>query len=601
MGRSGLRDNRPRFQSLALMNRLLQVLSKQQRLQLLVLAPVSVLVAAMDLGLVVLIARLVGVLGLGGGKPVHHLVLAVIGLAWAVSLLKGGLRLWQYQLGGQIWRQLSTGLLKRLLLQPYAFHLNRARVELSTRLLKQLEQLSHQAVLPAVLVIGSAATVLLLVVGLLWLAGPLALLLMLMVVGLYGLLGLLLQQPLRKLQEQRMQAEVAATTQVLDALAAIRSVLMEGTQQVVLQRFERLTRRIERSMALGEALPQLPRLVVEPVGLTSVLLLLLVPQIRSSGDSSLPWLALVTVTMLRLAQPLQELSRAFIQLQGSVPLLRECMALLELPCPAMDRGGATERSQAWQTLALEDLHVRYPGQKNWVLEGLDLRVGAGERLALVGASGSGKTTLASVLLGLITPQRGDLHLDGAPLKGQALTAWQRRCAEVGQPVSLLHGSLAENLWCWQAPQEESQLWAVLEQVGLAPFVRSLPRGLHTDVGDNGLCLSGGQRQRLAMARALLLHPTLLVLDEATSGLDQAGESALLAQLDRLSASTTVVVIAHREATMRRCNRVALLDGGKIVDQAPFPVLEQRCRRFRELLALEQAQGLEGISAAAERR
>lgn len=590
------RQTQQRFASLTLLRGLLNHLPRSQKLQLLALVPGAVLVALLDLGLIVLIARLVGVLGLGGGQPLQGLVLAVVGLAWCVSLLKGGLRFWQYRLGGQIWQHLSGRLLERLLLQPYAFHLDRSRVELTTRLLKQLEQLSRQAVLPAVLVIGSAATVMLLVVGLLWLAGPLALLLMVLVAGLYGLLAVLLRQPLRRLQRRRMQAEVEATALVLDALPAIRSVLLEGAQAEVLHRFERFTLQIQRSMALGEALPQLPRLVVEPVGLSGVLLLLLLPQIRSSGASSLPWLGLVTVAMLRLAQPLQELSQAFNHLQASLPLLRECMALLNLPSTPLVRVGPEgalpvgEGPQAWQTVELRDLHFAYPGQDHAVLRGLDLRVAAGERLGLVGPSGSGKTTLASMLLGLLSPQQGMLLLDGVPLEGDVLIRWQRRCTEVGQPIQLLRGTVADNLWCWQEPREANLLWPVLEQVGLASLVRSLPQGLHTQLGDDGLRLSGGQRQRLVLARCLLRQPTLLVLDEATSGLDQAGESALLAQLELLSANTTVVVIAHREATMRRCQRLALLDGGQIVDQGSFAALEQRCARFRELLALEPGKG-----------
>jgi ATP-binding cassette, subfamily B, bacterial len=570
--------------SLFLLQRLLGKLNRPQKLELLALAPSALLVAGLDLGLIVLIARLVGVLGQGGGQPVQRLVLAVIGLGWSVSLLKAGLRLWQYRLGGKIWQQLSSRMLERLLAQPYLFHLNRSRAELSTRLLQQLAQVSRLVVLPAVLVIGSAATVLLLVAGLLWLAGPLALLLMLLVAGLYGLLVLLLRQPLRQLQERRMSAEVAATAEVLEALAAIRSVLLEGAQRQVLERFEQLTRQIERSLALIEALPQLPRLLVEPVGLTGVLLLLLIPEIRSAGASTLPWLALVTVAMLRLAQPLQELSQALNQLQGSMPLLRECVALLELPLPPADIHRPQAENGPWQRLRLVDVKLRYPGQSGWVLDGLNLEIVRGERLGLVGASGSGKTTLAALLLGLLQPEEGQLLLDDLPLQGDRLRRWQRQCAEVSQPIRLRPDSLAENLWGWQPAGEESLLWDVLEQVGLMPLVRALPSGLQTELGDDGLRLSGGQRQRLALARALLRRPGLLVLDEATSGLDQGGESTLLAGLESTTAYSGVVVIAHRETTMRRCSRLALLQGGRIMAEGSFETLLNHSPDFRQLLA-----------------
>jgi ATP-binding cassette subfamily C protein len=246
-------------------------------------------------------------------------------------------------------------------------------------------------------------------------------------------------------------------------------------------------------------------------------------------------------------------------------------------------------SRGWQELRLEELCFRYPGETGWVLKEVNLILKSGERLALVGASGSGKTTLASLMLGLMSPQQGQRRVDGEDLEGDMLRAWQRQCAEVGQPVRITRGSLAQNLWGWKPMGPEAQLWEALMQVGLAEYVRSLPQGLQTDVGDDGLRLSGGQRQRLALARALLNKPGLLILDEATSGLDQAGESMLLSDMESLRTRITMVVIAHRETTMRSCDRIAVLDEGRISDIGKFDELMQSSMRFRQLLASERSQ------------
>ena len=329
----------------------------------------------------------------------------------------------------------------------------------------------------------------------------------------------------------------------------------------------------------------MPRLLIEPLGLTILLLLLLLPSIRTSGMQSLPWLALITVAMLRLAQPLQELWRAVNEMQASVPAMEVCLGLLALPAAPRGSANCLSESLPRRQLGLAGVWFRYPTSRDWILRGLDLQLHVGERAALVGPTGSGKTTTASLLLGLLQPQRGSLESDGHPLREDQLPAWQVLCGEVGQPVRLLRGSVAENVTFWRDGITRKQIWEALDTAQLAEVVSGLPQGLDTMIGDDGVQLSGGQRQRLALARAVLLKPRLLVLDEATNAMDQATESAVLHTLQALGPETTILVIAHRLATMRHCERLFLMQAGAITATGSFHRLERESAAFRNLIAL----------------
>ena len=198
-----------------------------------------------------------------------------------------------------------------------------------------------------------------------------------------------------------------------------------------------------------------------------------------------------------------------------------------------------------------------------VLKDVSLKIPAGKITAIAGPSGSGKSTLANILLGLLEPRGGEVRVDGVPLAGSNARRWRRSVAAVFQDPYLFHDTIRENLR-WARPEAtEAEMWRALRLAAAEEFVAALPKGLDTVTGDRGGWLSGGERQRIALARALIREPALLVLDEATSQLDAENERQILAVLESLRGHTTVVVIAHRPALLEGADRVVLLKSGRI--------------------------------------
>lgn len=207
-----------------------------------------------------------------------------------------------------------------------------------------------------------------------------------------------------------------------------------------------------------------------------------------------------------------------------------------------------------------------------VLRGLDLRINKGDTVAVIGPSGSGKTTLIDLLIGLYRPTKGKILVDGKDLATLDLEDWRVYLGYVGQEAQFFHLTIRENLLLGIENRDEDSLWRVLAMADAENFVREFPQGLETIVGDRGIRLSGGQRQRLALARALLHEPQILILDEATSSLDRASEIEVQKSIRKLKERFTIIMIAHRISTVRDADIIVELDRGKIVRSGTFDEL-----------------------------
>jgi ATP-binding cassette, subfamily B, bacterial len=219
-----------------------------------------------------------------------------------------------------------------------------------------------------------------------------------------------------------------------------------------------------------------------------------------------------------------------------------------------------------------------------VLRGLDLEIAAGEAVAIVAASGGGKSTLAALLLRHLEAGRGRIAIDGVDVRERALADLRRAVCVVEQEPFLFTASVRENVCygSWSAAREEVE--EAIRMAGLETFVRSLPRGLDEAIREAGRNLSGGQKQRIALARAIVRDPPILVLDEATSAIDSEVEGRIFAGLESWLARRTVLAMAHRLSTVRRFDRVVVIQDGRVVGDGPVDSLLRTCPGFADLFA-----------------
>lgn len=453
---------------------------------------------------------------------------------------------------------LSARLLSRYLHQPYEFFLDRNPSELSKNALSEVDQLALELLQPMAMLIAQGAVVTAVTLVVFAYDPWMALCIMTVVSALYGAIYLLARKRLARIGALRAAANAGRYKSCNEALSGIKDVKVTHSAPAYLEEFSRNSREFSRHRATAETLSQSPLYIVEAVGYSGLIVISLVLLWQSDDIARvLPALGLYGFAAYRLLPAVQVMYRGFARLRFSSAILDNLHKDLSLPEQKEHSSGQPIKPQ--REIRLQGIRYAYPSSPDRpVLDGFDLVIPANTSVGIAGRSGAGKSTLMDLLLGLLHPQAGSITVDGVPITPENAKDWQRSIGYVPQHIYLADASVAENI-AFGVSTDKIDMQAVERAARAAQihdFVTDeLPQGYATRVGDRGIRLSGGQRQRIGIARALYRDPAVLLMDEATSALDAQTEAAVNAAVRSLSGSKTIVVIAHRPASLASCQQV----------------------------------------------
>lgn len=382
---------------------------------------------------------------------------------------------------------------------------------------------------------------------------------------------------------------ITAMTQVQEGLASYRELWTLGRRQRFLDATHDTLLQASRTRGTMAFIGQLPKYAYDTAVVVGALLLV-VWQVRSTTlVDALATLVLMLAAGSRLVPSMLRANGQLINIRSmarQADPLNELVALVSSPTPdgwqLLPSAGTTpsRRADFRPVIEVRDVTFAYPAAERPALDRVSFTVAQGRSVAIVGTTGSGKSTLADLIIGLLPPASGAVLISGEP-PSLAIARWPGAMSYVPQHVSLVNGTVRDNVALAINPDEvdEHAVWRALGRVELAEFVGQLPDGIATTIGERGVRLSGGQRQRLGLARALLSDPQVLILDEATSALDADTEHAVAASIAALEGEVTVVVIAHRLATVRQVDSVVYLEDGRVTAQGTFDEVRQAVPAF----------------------
>ena len=395
----------------------------------------------------------------------------------------------------------------------------------------------------------------------------------------FGFLGLILYQIMNvrahRLGYLNSELSIACDEKIVEVLESYRESVVRNRRHYYARQIGEIRLRHSDVLAEMQFMPNVSKYVIESGLVVGAVFIAGAQFALQDAKHAVASLTVFLAAGTRIAPAIMRLQQSLIQIRNSmgsaVPTLEVINSLANVKQVENTYDTLNTNHEGFSgEIKSREVSFKYPKKENYALRNISFEISSGQSIAIVGPSGAGKTTLVDVILGVLQPDNGSVLISGkSPL--DSITAWPGAISYVPQDVRISNTSFKSNV-ALGYPTEvatDELVWQALEIAQLADFVRGLPQGLETKVGERGTKISGGQRQRLGIARAVFTKPKLLVLDEATSSLDGQTESDISDSINKLKGSVTVLIVAHRLSTVRNCDQVIYVDKGEILVQGSF--------------------------------
>lgn len=461
---------------------------------------------------------------------------------------------------------LSVEVYRRTLYQPYRVHVARSSSEIISGIAQKIGTATN-VLTSLVTVITSGALFAALLITLVVIDPVVAIVAVIGFGGSYGGIAWKTRRRLKRNSQSIAQQQTQVIKSLQEGLGAIRDILLDGTQMVYSEIYKRAIQKLQRATGENQYITLAPRFAMEALGMVLIAIFAYTLSNQEGGiGAALPILGALALGAQRLLPLLQQLYGNWSLVAGAHTSLIDVLDLLEQPLPADAYQPAPAPLEFQSEIRFDNVRFKYNIDSPYVLNGINLSIRKGARVGVIGSTGSGKSTALDLLMSLLEPTGGRIFVDGQPISGERRRAWQCTLAHVPQNIYLADASIAENI-AFGVPPDQIDLERVQQaanQAQIAEFIEGRPDGYSAVVGERGIRLSGGQRQRIGIARALYKQAAVLIFDEATSALDNETERVVMETIDGLHPDLTVLIIAHRLTTLRKCDQIIELGNGCVL-------------------------------------
>jgi ATP-binding cassette subfamily C protein len=513
----------------------------------------------------------------------------VLGIILLTNTVKAYLSWLQQKFAYDISHQLGTRLLKVYLRKPYEYFINNNTSKLLTNLIVESSRATTGVLLPLGELISQVLIVVLISIMLIIVNPQVSIISIFVLSTFLGITYLLLRPALNRLGEEQISANQFRFRSLKELLNGIKTIKSNDIEDHFYKRFEQVSERhslIQPKVGLVAALPKHFMDVAVFGGVILVLLYIITSD--NNLKSVLPLLSFYVLAAYKLLPAIQKIFTSLVKIKHTIPSVK----LLEddlISYNHLDENQDKPKKAIFKdSITLDNISFAYKESKHNTIDKITARIPKGQNIAFVGSTGSGKTTFIDILVGLLNPSDGSIHIDNLRRSDANLVSWKNAIAYVPQEIFLIDDTITNNI-ALGIPASDIDLDRIKAVCGVAhiqDFIENeLAKQYDTVVGERGVRLSGGQKQRLGLARALYRNPEVLILDEATSSLDNITESSVIDALNEWTRDITLIVIAHRISTVRQSDMIYLLDKGKIIDTGTYEDLIQKNNIFSEMVDL----------------